>query len=91
MMIARTETNRIRNSAHLQSYMKSNVPGKLMWDAHMDKRTSEICETLDKQKQAPGDLFVLPNGDQFAHPPAHVNCRSRLVFIPDSSEGDDGA
>ena len=91
MMIARTETNRIRNSAHLQAYMKSNVPGKLMWDAHMDKRTSEICETLDKQKQAPGDLFVLPNGDQFAHPPAHVNCRSRLVFIPDSSEGDDGA
>jgi|TARA_R100000501_G_C2631216_1_gene127156 HK97 family phage portal protein len=86
MMIARTETNRIRNRAHLGAYMKSNIPGKIKWDAHLDNRTSEVCEELDGKKVNPGDLFITKDGQEFAYPPAHVNCRSRIVFVPEALE-----
>lgn len=86
MMIARTETNRIRNRAHLGAYMKSNIPGKIKWDAHLDTKTSEVCEELDGKKVSPGDLFITADGQEFAYPPAHVNCRSRIVFVPEILE-----
>jgi HK97 family phage portal protein len=86
MMIARTETNRIRNRAHLGAYMKSNIPGKIKWDAHLDNRTSEVCEELDGKKVNPGDLFITKDGQEFAYPPAHVNCRSRIIFVPEALE-----
>jgi HK97 family phage portal protein len=91
MMIARTETNRIRNRAHLGAYMKVNIPGQIKWDAHLDNRTSEVCEELDGKKVNPGDLFVTADGQEFAYPPAHVNCRSRIVFVPSEIEGSDGS
>ncbi|MEK9740731.1 MAG: phage portal protein [Flavobacteriaceae bacterium] len=81
-MIARTESNRIANQAAYNTYVKSGVDGKIEWDASLDNRTSDICIALDGTQVNPGDFFTTIDGQKIQSPPAHVNCRSRVKFIP---------
>jgi HK97 family phage portal protein len=81
-MIARTESNRIANQAAYNTYVKSGVDGKIEWDASLDNRTSDICIALDGTQVNPGDYFTTIDGQKIQSPPAHVNCRSRVKFVP---------
>jgi len=83
MKISRTEGNRIRNHAHLKSYMNSGIEGKKMWSAHIDDRTSPICKELNGQTQPLDGTFETKDGSKFVIPPAHCSCRSRILMIPD--------
>lgn len=48
------------------------------WDAHLDARTSSTCERLNGQVRPIGEPFTV-GGREVARPPAHPNCRSRVV------------
>ena len=81
MTIARTETNRIINIGREKAFIASGLPGKKVWDAFLDNRTSDICERLDKQEVDLHERFRdEETGQTFEHPPAHPNCRSVLRF-----------
>ena len=84
--IARTEGNRIRNEAHNRAYMDSGIDGMKEWSAHEDSRISDVCKNLNGQKVPLDGVFTATNkdnaGEQFVTPPAHPNCRSRIVFVP---------
>jgi len=82
-MIARTETNRISNSAQLLGYKESGLEGKKVWSSAMDNRTSDICQRLNGQEQELDDPFIDPvTRKEFQHPPALPNCRSTIFFRP---------
>ena len=86
-MIARTESNRAANFGRLHGYQKSGEPGKKVYSAHIDDRTSPICKRLNGQERNLDEDFVDPKGEwKGPVPPAHVNCRSSWVF---RSEGKD--
>jgi len=77
--IARTETTRFSNHAKLQSYIDSGLVESIIWDAHLDNRTSPICEKLNNQEVPLGKYFQVETNKglaEFTQPPAHVNCRS---------------
>ncbi len=78
--IARTEMNRAQNMGHLDSARQSGLKLVKRWDAHLDKRTSEVCSFLDG-KEVPMDAKFKWKDKEFDSPPAHVNCRSTLIFI----------
>ena len=83
-MIARTETNRAENHGRLFAYKESGVKGKKKWIAHIDDRTSDLCKRLDGQIVDLNENFKDPKGEwEGQAPPAHVNCRSKWVFVPD--------
>ncbi len=83
-MIAQTETNRAENHGRLYAYKQSGVKGKKKWVAHLDDRTSDICRRLDGQIVDLNENFKDPKGEwEGLAPPAHVNCRSKWVFVPD--------
>ena len=81
-MIARTETNRAQNAGHLNAAKKSDVLKYKQWDAHIDNRTSQTCKDLDG-KRIPINQKFHWQGEEFNAPPAHVNCRSTLLFFRD--------
>lgn len=70
--LARTVTNDVYNRAHIERYEDSGVVDGVQFSAHMDDRTSEICEMLNGTIWAMGDPDIQV-------PPLHFNCRSRLV------------
>lgn len=70
--MARTVTNDVYNRAHLDRYEDSGVVDGVQYSAHIDERTSEICEMLNDTIWALGDKDIQV-------PPLHFNCRSRLV------------
>lgn len=78
--IAQTEFNRAFNAGHQKSYEQVRVPGKKKWVAKIDSRTTSLCKRLDGQEVAVDGRFDDPEFRGF-HPPAHVNCRSRIVFV----------
>lgn len=83
-MIARTETTRASNFGKLHAYQKAGEKGKKEWITHKDDRTSDVCNRLDGQIVDLNDNFKDPKtGWEGLAPPAHVNCRSSFVFIPD--------
>ena len=87
-MIARTESNRAANFGRLHGYMKAGQPGKKVYSAHLDGRTSPLCKRLDGQEAELNEDFVDPKGEwKGPVPPAHVNCRSSWTF---KSEDEDG-
>ena len=69
---SRTLTNHVYNQAHLKRYEDSGVVDGVQFSAHIDDRTSDICEMLN------GTIWALGDPDIRA-PPLHFNCRSRLV------------
>ena len=79
-MIARTETNRALNMSHMDAARQSSLKLKKQWDSHLDGRTSQVCTDLDK-KTIPLNQKFHWRGQVFDSPPAHVNCRSRVIFI----------
>jgi len=80
-MIVRTETNRTFNVARQNAAVKSGLKLKKEWVAAIDARTSPICRSLNGQKIALDKKFKY-QGKVFNQPPAHVNCRSRLIYVP---------
>lgn len=70
--MARTVTNDVYNRAHIERYEDSGVVDGMQYSAHLDDRTSEICEMLNGTIWAMGDPDIQV-------PPLHFNCRSRLV------------
>jgi len=65
-------TNDVYNRAHIERYEDSGVVDGVQFSAHIDDRTSEICEMLN------GTIWALGDPD-IQVPPLHFNCRSRLV------------
>jgi len=57
----------------------TTLPGlRRQWDATLDSRTSSTCHALNGQVRGIRELFAA-GGKEFAHPPAHPNCRSRVL------------
>jgi len=81
MMIARTETNRIKTMGKIQSYKDSGVVKAKEWNAFLDNRTSEICKRLNGQRVHLDQNFVDPlDGREYTQPPeTHPNCRCTVV------------
>ena len=78
--IARTEMNRASNTGQLDGARQSNLKLMKRWDAHLDKRTSPVCNALDGQT-IPLDSKFKWQGKVYDAPPAHPNCRSTLLYI----------
>jgi len=82
--IARTEINRAENMGHIDGARQSGLKLMKQWDAHLDKRTSQVCKDLNGKKIPMNDKFKW-RGQEFDAPPAHVNCRSVLIFIQEDA------
>ena len=81
-MIARTETNRAEGYGKLQAFKSSGDRYQKKWVAKIDKRTSAICKRLDGQVVGMDDNFKdKTTGWEGPTHPAHVDCRSSLIFI----------
>jgi len=78
--IARTETNRAENMGHLDGARQSGLSLVKKWSAHLDNRTSAVCEALNN-KEKPMDKKFKYQDQEFDAPPAHPFCRSTLLFI----------
>jgi len=60
---------------------KSGVEMTKTWLATIDNRTSAICKRLDDQTVKLNEKFKDPKTkEEFDAPPAHVDCRSTVVF-----------
>jgi len=77
---ARTVTNDVYNRAHLDRYEDSGVVDGVVFSAHIDDRTSDICRMLD------GTIWALGDKD-IQVPPMHFSCRSRLLAYMGSIPG----
>jgi len=81
-MIARTETNRAENQGKLQAFKSSGDDFNKKWIAAIDSRTSDICKRLNGQVVGMNENFKdNQTGWEGPVPPAHVDCRSTVVFI----------
>jgi len=80
--IARTESNRAENLGSLEGWKQSGVKGKKEWVAELDAKTSAVCKALNGKQVGVNEKFSY-QGKEFDAPPAHVNCRSTLIFYPD--------
>ena len=71
--IARTSINHISNAAHMEVYKEAedDLEG-VRWVSILDSRTSPICRARS------GKIYPVGDGPR---PPAHPNCRSRVVGI----------
>ena len=77
--LVRTESNYMVNQATLQRF-KDDGMQYYRFNAQLDNRTSEICESLDGQVFKLEDASVGTN-----YPPMHANCRSTEEGIPDKT------
>lgn len=81
VMIARTETNRAEGQGGLQAMKNSGEEMTKTWLAHLDDRTSAICKRLNGQTVDLNEKFKdSTTGQVFDAHPAHVNCRSTLIY-----------
>lgn len=71
--LIRTETARVYSEASAKLYKESPVVKKVMFDATLDNKTSEICQSLD------GKIFDADSN--YPRPPQHPNCRSAIIPI----------
>lgn len=77
--LARTESAHIMGEATLQGY-KDRGRKQYQFEATLDNRTSDICQSLD------GQVFELKEAQEGVnYPPMHPNCRSTTIpyFEPD--------
>ncbi len=84
-MIARTEMNRASNMGHIDGARQSELKLVKRWDAHLDNRTSAICNALDGTT-IPLDSKFKYEGKEWDSPPSHPNCRSVLIFVEEGIE-----
>lgn len=83
--IVRTEMVNAMNRGHqvaLEQSLQILPDLKRQWDAHLDARTSDICTALNGQVREIDKAFE-QGGTSYGHPPAHPNCRSRLLPFRD--------
>lgn len=86
-MIARTETNRAENQGKLQAFKSSGERYRKKWSTFFDARTSPICKRLDGQTVNMDENFKdKTTGWEGPCPPAHVDCRSSVLYITKSEE-----
>jgi hypothetical protein len=83
MRIARTESNRYRQSAKIKAYEKSGVVRGKKWNTFFDNRTDDICKRLHHQEVGLNELFIDPaTGLKYDQPPSpHPNCRCSLTAV----------
>ena len=77
--LARTESAHIMGESTLQGY-KDRGRKQYQFEATLDNRTSDICQSLD------GQVFELKEAQEGVnYPPMHPNCRSTTIpyFEPD--------
>jgi SPP1 gp7 family putative phage head morphogenesis protein len=79
-MISRTESNRAENNGKLLAMKGSGKKYKKKWLSAHDNRTSELCKHLDGQTVEIDEDFHYRDWDGQS-PPAHVNCRSSIIFV----------
>lgn len=82
--IARTEIAQAMNHGHFSALrdVAEAVPEiglKKQWSAHLDGRTSRRCQGLHLQVREVGEEFRARDGWRGHFPPAHPNCRSRVM------------
>lgn len=78
--IARTETNRIFNQAHLNAYKDSDVVVGKEWVTAADDRVRPSHAKLNGKKLSLEGKFSI-QGEKLLAPPAGVNCRCSIVPI----------
>lgn len=72
--LVRTESTRILNESSMESYKELDLTEKYEYLATLDKRTSNICQSLD------GKIFNVKDGQPGVNMPSmHPNCRSTTV------------
>ena len=79
--IVRTELHRALNAGNQAGLEEAAVrlPGlKRQWDAALDARTSRICRHLNGEVRGLDETWT-HDGRTYTRPPAHPNCRSRIV------------
>ena len=69
---ARTVTNDVYNRAHIDRYDDSGIVDGSQISAHIDERTSDICQMLN------GTIYALDDKNMRI-PPFHFNCRTRIL------------
>lgn len=86
--IARTETNRAEGQGRLQAWKSSGETDYMKkWVTHFDERTSAICKRLNNQKVGINENFTdKTTGWEGPTHPAHVNCRSSVIYVPKEEE-----
>ncbi len=81
MRLVRSEHSFVMNQASKHSYEELAIT-KYQYLATLDKRTSDICRSLD------GQVFELKDAVAgLNYPPAHANCRSTTVPYVDEDKG----
>ena len=81
--MVRTAIQQVNNSAQMAVFeANSHLVKRYRWLSTLDRRTSQICRSLD------GRIFELGKGPV---PPAHVNCRSYIIPIVDDIDPTVGA
>lgn len=81
-MIARTETNRAENYGKLEGFKSSGQDLKKKWLTSEDDKTSDICKRLNGQVVGLNENFIdKKTGWTGPCPPAHVNCRSSVLYL----------
>lgn len=77
--IARTESHRAYNEASFDAAKKSGIPlKKKVFNPNPD---SEVCKALVNKPSINLDETWTWQGEEYAKPPFHVNCRSRLIYV----------
>lgn len=84
--IGRSITNEVINKGALTTYQEVNNKSPELglvkiWQAVSDRRTSDICKTLNG-REVEIDEFFSASGFSGSTPPAHPNCRSRITTRP---------
>jgi len=70
-----TEMARVVSEAQNKIYQDSGIIQKVIYDATLDNKTSNICRDLD------GKIFDI--NSSYPKPPQHPNCRSAIIPIVD--------
>lgn len=73
-----TELARVVSEAQADIYANTDVVKKVMYDATLDNKTSDICAALD------GNIYN--SNENYPKPPQHPNCRSCIIPIVDGWE-----
>jgi HK97 family phage portal protein len=81
--ISVTEITRAENAGMNEAIKSSGVKGKKKWVSVIDNKTSPICKALNGTMVGINDKFEY-KGEEYDYPPAHVQCRSKIVFVPET-------
>jgi SPP1 gp7 family putative phage head morphogenesis protein len=81
--IARTESHRAHNVGGFEAAKQSGLNVRKQW--FNPNPGSDVCKHLTGKVIGMDEKFSY-KGEEFMTPPAHVNCRSRLLYIQEGDE-----